>query len=331
MAKKKAENVNTGDRLRYSVSLIAQGKHQFYTLTIPSDVLSRTCAVTTREEDPIQGFQRNLDKKRAQEIAKYIDEDIGTIPNAIVLSAQPAAALQIVGRGKTVEFTDAKGAFLILDGQHRVYGFSMTEKVVRVPVVIYNNLTRQEETRLFIDINTKQRPVPNALLLDIKSLADIESESEATLREIFDLFDKRPNSPLKNLLAKSQSIQGKINRVTFNASVKPLLTQFSNQSPEAVYEILEAYLAAVTSKLAEKFAEPLLSKPVVFRAVLGLFPPVATRVKDKSGGHYSKENFEELLGPIFSHFPKARLARPGYSWVDLRDYLEKRMAEKTKF
>ncbi|MES2293262.1 MAG: DGQHR domain-containing protein [Pseudomonadota bacterium] len=331
MAKPKVENKNTGGRLRYSVSLIAQGKHQFYTLTMPSNVLSRTCAVSTREEDPQEGFQRTLDKKRAKEIAHYIDEEFGTIPNAIVLSAQPAAGFQVVSGGKTVEFTDAKGAFLILDGQHRVYGFSLTKKVLRVPVVIYNKLSRQDETRLFIDINTKQRPVPNALLLDIKNLADIENESEAVLREIFDLFDTKPSSSLKNLLSRSQSAQGKINRVTFNAALKPLLAQFADRSPDAIYKILDAYLGAITTKLSEKFSEPLLSKPIVLRALMGLFPAVATRVKDKFDGNYSKENFEELLNPIFSHFPKARLSKPGYSWVDLRDYLEKRMVEKTTF
>ena len=85
------------DRLRYSVSLVRQGKRSFHTLTMPSDVLARTCVVTTRREDPKQGFQRELDEKRAQEIAVYIDKDLGTIPNSIVLSAQSAAELKIIG------------------------------------------------------------------------------------------------------------------------------------------------------------------------------------------------------------------------------------------
>jgi len=148
-------------RLRYSVSLVRQGDYQFYTLTMPSEVLARTCTVSTRDEDPIKGFQRELDKKRADEIAHYIDEGLGTIPNSVVLSAQPAAELRVIGRGKTLEFNDTPAAFLILDGQHRVYGFSKTRKSLRVPVVVYNGLTRQQESRLFIDINTKQRPVPS--------------------------------------------------------------------------------------------------------------------------------------------------------------------------
>lgn len=134
-------DLDSEKRLRFSVSLVKQGGRQFYTLTMPSDVLARTCTVTTRKEDANQGFQRNLDEKRAIEIADYIDNHGGTIPNSIVLSAQEDAELKIVGRGKTLEFTDTPNAFLVLDGQHRVFGFSKAVTSLRVPVVIYNGLT----------------------------------------------------------------------------------------------------------------------------------------------------------------------------------------------
>lgn len=73
-----------------SVSLVRQGEHRFYSFTMLSDVLADTCFVVNREEDPNDGFQRELDKKRALEIANYIDSGLGTIPSSIVLSAQDA-------------------------------------------------------------------------------------------------------------------------------------------------------------------------------------------------------------------------------------------------
>lgn len=79
--------------LRFTFSLVTQGRFRFYSLTLPSDLLARTCYVTTREEDPKIGFQRILDRKRAQEIADYVDSGLGTIPNSIVLSAQDTADL----------------------------------------------------------------------------------------------------------------------------------------------------------------------------------------------------------------------------------------------
>lgn len=103
----------------YAARLITQGAHRFFTLTLPSDVLADTCAVDTREENPVDGFQRVLDGKRAQEIADYIDSGFGTIPCSIVLSAQPKANLEYHRENQTISFKHVSGAFLILDGQHR--------------------------------------------------------------------------------------------------------------------------------------------------------------------------------------------------------------------
>jgi DGQHR domain-containing protein len=317
----------TGRRQKASVSLIKQGETQFYTCTLYSDVLARTCKVTTRKEDPQRGFQRELDVKRARDIAAYIKGG-GTIPNSIVLSAQPEADLKIVGAGKTLEFDDVAGAFLVLDGQHRVYGFQFTEERLRVPVVIYNGLTREQETRLFIDINTKQRPVPTPLLLDIKSLANIETEQEASLREIFDEFHTRRGSALAGLTSPSESQKHKITRVTFNQSVKPLLEMFVGRESDDIFVILNAYLKAADAELTAKIGNGALGRPVIFRAMVGFFPIVAQRVQDRFSGKYSPKNFSEILQPVFANLPVKRLSEAGTDWAALRDYFEDRLKKK---
>lgn len=319
---------NNPNRLRFSVSRVTQGKQVFYTLTMPSDVLARTCKVSTRKEDPKAGFQRELDSKRASEIAKYIDDEIGTIPNSIVLSAQPEAELKIVGRGKTLEFNDTPGAFLILDGQHRVYGFSKASKALRVPVVVYNGLSRRDESRLFIDINTKQRPVPTQLLLDIKQVAEVEDEDEIILRNIFDQFHERRNSALRGLTAPFEIEKGRITRVTFNYAVKPLLEYFSGRENEEIYDILNNYLLSIRYQLEDKFDPSVLGRAVVFRAFMGLFPAVAQRVLDRYNGDYRAENFSDIVSPIFLNIPKKKLENPGTSWTALRDYLSDRLKKK---
>ena len=120
----------------YTAVLLTQGKHRFYTLAMPSQVLAETCVVDPRAENPNDGFQRVLDVKRAKEIADYIDKGFGTIPGSIVLSAQPEAALRYVRKARTINFQRNPRAFLILDGQHRVYGFKLAKEPLRVPVVI---------------------------------------------------------------------------------------------------------------------------------------------------------------------------------------------------
>lgn len=313
---------------RLSVSRVQQGENVFYTLTVPSEILARTCKVSTRKEDPKYGFQRILDERRAQEIANYIDKDMGTIPNSIVLSAQEEAQLRIIGRGKTMEFRDTPGAFLILDGQHRVYGFSKAKTSLRVPVVVYNGLTRAQETRLFIDINTKQKPVPAQLLLDIKKLAAIESDVEGILRDIFDNFYQSADSVLANFMSPAESSRGKITRVTFNQAIKPLLEIFSEKDSEEIYKILNSYLFAINQEIMKKTNEPIIAKPVIFRAFMGIFRDVAQRVSDKFDANYESENFSFIVSPIFAKLPFKKLEEAGTSWVSLRDYLLERMKRK---
>ena len=99
------------ERLSFTASLVTQGNHRFYTLTVPADVLARTCYVTNRDENPEDGFQRLLNRSRAEDIAAYIDSGFGTIPTSVVLSAQDESSFEYNTRSKTVMFDDVPSAF----------------------------------------------------------------------------------------------------------------------------------------------------------------------------------------------------------------------------
>lgn len=306
-----------GDRVRYSASLILQAGKQFYSLTMPTDVLSNCCYVTTRDEDRDTGFQRVLDKKRALDIAQYIDSESGTIPGSVILSAQPEAAVKLIGGGKTIEFSFTPKSFLVLDGQHRIYGFSLAETALRVPVVIYSGLTPTEEARLFIDINTKQRQVPNELLLDIKQLAEREDGREATLRGIFDLFTDESNSSLIGLMSAASRQRNKVSRVSFNLAFKSALSVFNSPDPEHVYQVTNAYLAAFTDVLEKIGLKEKLTSPTVFRAIMDTFPEVARIYAAQHGKAFTKAKFAELLLPISEQTTIAKFEKNSKTVKDL--------------
>lgn len=312
-----------GEVLRYSVSLVTQGNHRFYTLTMPSEILASCCFATSKDEDPIKGFQRVLSEPRAREIAEYIDSGFGTIPNAIVLSAQSEAEFKSVGKGKTVEFKFGPKSFLIIDGQHRVYGFALAKTDLRVPVVIYNGLTRNEEARLFIDINTKQRPVPNELLLAIKKLAESESSIEQLLGEIFDLFHDEPDSALLGHMSSTKKSVSKISRVTFYSALKPLVPIFGGSDPLEIYRTVNAFLIAVTAGLLARNLHDCITNTTVFRAFLDIFQDAAQRVKDIYGRDYTPDHFAEVLEPIFANVKSSVFQKPGNSYKDLSSSLAK--------
>ncbi len=302
-----------GEIVSYTAVLLTQGRHRFYTLAMPSEVLASTCMVDPRIENPIDGFQRLLEQRRAQEIADYIDSGFGTIPSSIILSAQPEAELEYVRKTRTLKFRKVPRAFLVIDGQHRVYGFQLANETLRVPVVIYNNLTRSEECRLFIDINTKQRPVPSELLLDIKRLAETESDMEALFRDVFDLFHKESDSPLLGLLSPAVRAKGKISRVTFNAGLKAIWDALADSDAESVYRVLSSYIYAWLAGLRAKGVQSAVTNPTLFRTLLLLFPNVAERVSDRYNGEYTVENFAEVLDPLFVKVKKSEFQRPGNS------------------
>ncbi|MBU3888218.1 MULTISPECIES: DGQHR domain-containing protein [Methylosinus] len=306
--------------------LVTQGKHRFYTLVLPSDLLAATCTVEARLDNPIDGFQRLLDKKRAREIADYIDSGFGSVPSAIILSAQPRAQLHFDRQSGELTFRKDPRSFLIIDGQHRVYGFNLAAKSVKVPVVVYNRLTRAQECQLFVDINTKQRPVPPELLLDIRRLSESETEAEALLHNVFDLFSNDEKSVLAGLLSPSERRKGKISRVTFNAALKSIDKAFVDASPQDVYQVLNAYLRACLNGLRYHGAEANIVNPALFKALILLFANVAERVSDRYGGRYTTQNFEDILGPFFRKLKKNELPKPATGHLALYENYRKTLS-----
>jgi DGQHR domain-containing protein len=260
------------------------------------------------------------------DIADYIDAGFGTVPSAIILSAQPSAHLHFDRKTGLLSFKRDRRSFLIIDGQHRVFGFNLASRSVRVPVVIYNKLSRAEECRLFMDINTKQRPVPAELLLDIRRLSETETAAEALLHDVFDLFASEEDSALAGLLSPSERRKGKISRVTFNAALKSIDDAFVDAKPREVYEVFNAYLAACVSGLRWHGAEANIANSALFKALTLLFTNVAERVSDRYSGAYTVKNFEEVLTPFFRRLKKSDLPRSGLGHLALYEYYRKALS-----
>lgn len=295
-----AESQSEGSRLSYTASLVTQGRHKFYSLTMPSEVLADCSFVLTRDEDKELGFQRYLSKDRAQEIASYLDSGLGTIPTSVIISAQPEAELAYDNKNRTLSFNMIDKAFMIIDGQHRVYGFKLAKGRMRVPVIIYGDLNRSEEAQLFIDINGKQKQVPPELLLDIKRLANTQGDAERSMGIVFDLFDSEPGSSLLGLLSPHEKRPGLISRVTFNAAVKPLMDLFGDAPPEKIYASLNVYFDAVKRVFGCLSDQIEFTSPAIFRGMATIFPEVQEKVRLEHNSIISGENYYKYLTGVLS-------------------------------
>ncbi|UEK60854.1 DGQHR domain-containing protein [Providencia rettgeri] len=287
----------------FTASLITQGKHRFFSLTLPLEVIVQCCSTNPRSEDPEKGFQRSLDEKRAESIADYILSG-GVIPSSIILSAQESSEIEYISKNKILKFnSNSIKNFFIIDGQHRVFGMKKIlendpDFKLRIPVIIFTELSADQEVKIFIDINTQQKPVPNELLLDIKKLAMVEKTEEKSLGILFDLFDKELNSQLFNLLSKSEKARNKISRVTFYDAFKPTVKKFNIRNYKKLYDMINNYLIAINDIFSYQNIDfdKSIVKPVIFKILANHFKDVVMIINESSqSDDYSISSFKLLL------------------------------------
>lgn len=313
------------NKQNFSVTLITQGIHKFYAGTMEISLIASTCSTNPRDEDPEEGFQRNLDEGRAYAIAEYIKNG-GTIPSSIILSAQPEAGLTYNSKNKTITFNENPCSFLILDGQHRVFGFRKLlgeESKYRVPVIIYNDLTPVEEARIFIDINTLQRPVPKELLLDIKKLADRESDDERLLDELFTIFEISADSYLLNKLSRFDKQKGKISKVTFYDALKPILKEFNISNTDKLYRIINSFLLAAddVSENHQFDLGRVITKPTLFKILIAHSRAIITMISDNNIEDIEKisEHKKYLARSLPGSFDEIQISKSYLKSVEMLD------------
>lgn len=275
-----------------------QNKVKFYLVSMESDILKEMCFVSRRKEEPIKGFQRLLNKKRAKSIANYLDDEKGVIPSALILSAQDSAKVRFDEKRSQLSFEICSESMLVIDGQHRLYGLFDAKRSYEIPVVIFDGLNSSQEVRLFIDINTTQRGVPSALILDIKSQAGTETKLEERQRKLFDKLDE--DSVLSGYLLRNESKAGKISRTVFNGSTKTIFETgpVASYSDKIIYMTLKNYLEAIdyVFKMSGNI-NARINKTILFKAVMDIFNDVCEKclIKYKD---LKVESLKDYLDPL---------------------------------
>lgn len=156
------------------------GRYTYYSFSIEPERLLKIGYVLHRSEankNMMPTYQRLIKKKRLREVQSFIEEG-GYFPNSIIISIDTG--------GRRMKFDEAPKNFqlegsisrlgilylpkkykiaYIIDGQHRLYGYSGTDFASKntIPVVAFEDLDREEQVQLFMDINENQKAVPKAL------------------------------------------------------------------------------------------------------------------------------------------------------------------------
>jgi len=144
------------------------GGFDYYEFSIEPEKLLKIGYVLHRSEankNMMPTYQRIIKKKRLKEVQTFINEG-GYFPNSLIISIDTKGrGLQFDQSPTKVEDSLSKLGILhlpkryhsayIIDGQHRLYGYSDTEyaRTNTVPVVAFVDLERSEQLKLFMDIN----------------------------------------------------------------------------------------------------------------------------------------------------------------------------------
>ncbi|MBS1068841.1 DGQHR domain-containing protein [Gluconobacter cerinus] len=149
---------------------VRQKDHSFKLTSLPAGLLTKIAYASVRRKDEEQGaVQRVLNGTRIAGIKDFALK-MGDFPASIVLNWK---AGQLSTKDNMIEIPDHENLAQILDGQHRVAGLkaaiSENPDVANylIPVAIYEGLDTANSARIFISINTEQRPAPRSLVFDL--------------------------------------------------------------------------------------------------------------------------------------------------------------------
>ncbi len=271
----------------------------FYVTAIPAKTLFSCSYISRADEDPIKGYQRLLNKSRTKQIADYLNQG-QLIPGAIILSTQPAAKLEYDSKTHHLHFTISPKSFLVIDGQHRLFGASEANNTITLPVSILCGLTQELEVQYFNDINGEQRGVPRTLQLEIeKFLVAAESNDQIRIK-LFHALNERPDSPLLGRMSATKSVQGKLTHVPFKAAIDPLLDEpiMKRLDFDQKVQLLLNFLKAVEAILVESTGDSKkLSNAAFFQALFIAFKGI-TQVVVERYQNYKEESFKSILTPL---------------------------------
>jgi DGQHR domain-containing protein len=164
---------------------VQQKEHSFKLVSLPAGLLTRISYAAVRRKDDEEGaVQRVLNTSRIAGIKDFALR-MGDFPASIVLNW---VAGNLIEHNGSVEIPDEPKIAQIIDGQHRVAGLKSaieddpTIADYQIPVAIYEGLDTAHSARIFISINTEQRPAPKSLVFDLYGVTASDLMDPAAIR-----------------------------------------------------------------------------------------------------------------------------------------------------
>lgn len=170
-------------RVQDSISVpafnILVSDYSIYSFFVKPKDLLKVAYVARRDMSKEEYYQRILSSKRLENIKKFLN-DGGIFPNNIIVSFNEKVNftefkevdLNEYGMKQLkfgiLQFPNNYTTCWVIDGQHRLYAFTRTERDVPVSVIAFRDLNIERQAAFFIEINNEQKTVNPNLLWDLQ-------------------------------------------------------------------------------------------------------------------------------------------------------------------
>lgn len=196
-----------------AIQIKQKNKNEMFLLGIHPGLLLKIAYVSRRTSNKPSAYQRVINKDRIKKIANYLSSKNILLPNSIIIAFDKDDDIQ-----KKLKYEKGRLSFpikyccaLIIDGQHRVFGFSKTKykkwrfaknDEFKIPIVAFKNLPERLQNKVFVDINYYQKKIDPTLFCDLATLTK-DITNELTWPSLL-VSELNKNKPWKNLVKISE-------------------------------------------------------------------------------------------------------------------------------
>lgn len=243
----------------------------------PRDLIK---VATKIEIGETQDAQRPLSAKRIKEIAKYVGDEKGILPNTLTISTKDSRFkinhepstdfFYIEFPNESAEFTDYTDAIDILDGQHRLYSFMDDLRKINdndkyeIGFTMYICPTLFERRRIFISCNEKQEKVSGNLLMWFREKLNMLSSEEKKLYNIVTKLNQEYPLRGRIILSAEKVANGIKSKEIMNIIKQAKICNISINddilSEDQIVKLICTYLRAWESVVDFKFSSPIIKK-----------------------------------------------------------------------
>ncbi len=191
------------------------GTIKIYTFPMLVKDLIKISYVAVRGRDKEEGaVQRVLNKKRISSIKQYVLEGNMFVNTFVINWVDENYAPEIDAKKAIIPLVDSVAQ--LIDGQHRLEGLKeavkvdedISEKKVLVSMVI--GLKTKDAAKIFININTEQKPAPKSLIFDLYGVTEDDKNFAITRSgDIAKELNENVESPYYNLVKYPGNPRGK--------------------------------------------------------------------------------------------------------------------------